>query len=100
MSHHKLYSAFMSDIQDEVFIIFVFYKFGVHTINIKGLIYKFEYTQHDIVSNNQSNLIENINPYQIYQWGSALLCFSLGHQSYTNQKIKYACCTRFLLNFY
>ena len=38
----------------------ILYIFGVHAINIKDLIPKFESTWQDILSNNQNNMIENI----------------------------------------
>ena len=47
MFHHKIYSAFVSVIQDEVFVRSAFYKFGVHTIKIKDLISKFGSTQQE-----------------------------------------------------
>ena len=75
-------------IQDEVFIISAFYKFGVHTINIKDLISKSESTKQDRVSKNQNNLMVNINQYNIFRWDGYLLYFSLGHQSYTDWEIK------------
>ena len=73
MPHHKIYSAFVSFIHDEVFIRSTFYKCGVHTINTKELISKFESTQQDILYKNQNNLIVNYNQHQIYWWGSALI---------------------------
>ena len=42
----------MYDIQDELFIILVSRKFGVHTRNIKELIPKFELAQQDRFSKN------------------------------------------------
>ena len=99
MSHNKLHSSFMSVIQDEVFIRSELYKFGINAINIKDIIYKFEYTQHDRVSNYKNNMMENRNCHQISRWDSSLLCFSLGHQSYIDWEIKYACCDRIMLNF-
>ena len=99
MSHHNLYSEFMPVIQDEVFIRYAFYIFGVHNINTKGLISNFESTQQDIFSKNHNNMIENRNQHHIYRWDSALLRFSLGHQSYTNWEIKYECCARITLKF-
>ena len=47
----------MSVIQDEVFIISAFYKFGVNTINTKDVMSKFKFTQKERVSKNQNNLI-------------------------------------------
>ena len=56
-------------------------QFFIHTINIKDLISKFESTQQDRVSKNQNDMVGNFNQNHISRWDSALLCFSLGHQS-------------------
>ena len=92
MYHCKLYSTFISGIQDEVFIISEFYKFGAHTINIMDIIFMFESTQQVIVSKNQNNMIGNFNQHHIYRWDNAILCFSLEHQSCTYWEMKYTCC--------
>ena len=61
MSNYKLYSACISAIHDEVFIIYALKIFGVYTMNIKDLISNFLCTQQDKASNNQNNLIQNRN---------------------------------------
>ena len=53
----------MSAIQDKVLNISALWKFGVHTRNIKYLVYKFKYPQQDAVPKKQNKMIENI----IYQ---------------------------------
>ena len=50
--HPKLYSEFMYLIQDHVSTRIVPCKYGVHSQNIKDLIYKFEYPQKDRVYKN------------------------------------------------
>ena len=58
MSHHKLYSEFVSFVKYEVSIISAFWNFCVHTRNIKVLISKFEPAQQDRFSKKQNNMIE------------------------------------------
>ena len=55
-------------------------KLGLHTINNKVLVSKFEPTQQDRVSNNQNNMIENRNQNQISRCNSVLIWFIIGYQ--------------------
>ena len=50
MPNQKLHSEFMPAIQDEASLRSVYWKFGIHPINIKELIAKFKSSQKDRVS--------------------------------------------------
>ena len=56
MYHHKIYSAFITVVQYEVWIQSTSKKKGAHYWQIKGIVYNFEYAQQDRVYNKQKKL--------------------------------------------
>ena len=82
MPHHKLYSEFMSIVKYEIYIRSEFWKFHVHTKNIKDLISKSESIQPDIFSKKQNNLIEN-SIYQVKPFNFQSCKFMGTHNRYS-----------------
>ena len=73
----------MSVIQNEVSIRALPNTYGSQSQQIKDLIAQFESTQQDRISNEQKNLVENINQHQISRSECDHLQCQLGNQSYT-----------------